>query len=113
MTPEQLSDRIVDVLTAAGFDHVAPEPVDVPLWFGPDAATAADFYLGSGPVRAMAREVLADWRLAQASDVFIGVALGTGFLAMLQRRVFHLDRTALLALTFAAVGALQRPSARP
>ena len=25
---------------------------------------------GSGPVRAMAREVYADWRLAQASDVF-------------------------------------------
>ena len=25
---------------------------------------------GSGPVRAMAREIFADWRLAQASDVF-------------------------------------------
>jgi SAM-dependent methyltransferase len=46
-------DRIVDVLTAAGFDHVAPEPIDVPLSFGSDVATAADFYVGSGPVRAV------------------------------------------------------------
>jgi SAM-dependent methyltransferase len=46
-------ERVVDVLTAAGFDHVAPEPVDVALSFGPDAATAAEFYLGGGPVRAV------------------------------------------------------------
>jgi SAM-dependent methyltransferase len=49
-------ERIVDVLSAAGFDHVAPEPLDVALSFGPDAATAAEFYLGSGPVRAVREE---------------------------------------------------------
>lgn len=45
-----------------------PDPADFEAWLlrhsedGPSAA--------SGPVRAMAREVLADWRLAERSDVF-------------------------------------------
>jgi SAM-dependent methyltransferase len=45
-------ERILDVLTGAGLDDAGVLPVDVPLPFGADAREAADFYLGSGPVRA-------------------------------------------------------------
>ena len=45
-------NRVEWLLEAAGFDSVHLRPIDAQLWFGPDAATAADFYLGSGPVRA-------------------------------------------------------------
>ena len=41
------------LLHAAGFDSVHHRPIGARLWFGPDAATATDFYLGSGPVRAV------------------------------------------------------------
>ncbi|MBQ1050142.1 class I SAM-dependent methyltransferase [Micromonospora sp. C51] len=44
--------RIVAVLMAAGFSDVVPYPVDAELLIGATAAEAADFYLGSGPVRA-------------------------------------------------------------
>jgi SAM-dependent methyltransferase len=43
--------RIHDVLTGAGFRDVVITPVDAPMAFGADAAEAADFYLGTGPVR--------------------------------------------------------------
>lgn len=45
--------RVEWLLHAAGFDSVHHRPISTRLWFGPDAATAADFYLGSGPVRAI------------------------------------------------------------
>jgi hypothetical protein len=41
------------VLSAAGFTDVCLEPLSVPMDFGADAVEAADFYLGSGPVRAL------------------------------------------------------------
>lgn len=61
-------DRTAGILTEAGFGSVVIEPLEVPMEFGPDAETAAEFYLGSGPVRALldrldpgaAREVLID-----------------------------------------------------
>jgi SAM-dependent methyltransferase len=46
-------DRIVAVLTAAGFADVRPAPLATPMDFGPDVASAVGFYLGSGPVRAL------------------------------------------------------------
>ncbi|WP_062348364.1 class I SAM-dependent methyltransferase [Herbidospora yilanensis] len=45
--------RIERVLGEAGFRTVTTTAVDVPLYFGRDAANAADFYLGTGPVRAI------------------------------------------------------------
>lgn len=47
------------------------------------------------------------------NDVFIGVALLTGLLAMAQARLFRLDRTAFLALTFAGLGALSAVASVP
>lgn len=41
------------LLAGAGFDSVQLEPLDATLWFGETAAVAAEFYLGSGPVRAI------------------------------------------------------------
>ncbi len=38
-------------LTAAGLGSIDVQPVDRALWFGTDAAAAAEGYLGSGPVR--------------------------------------------------------------
>ena len=46
-------DRIVAVLTAAGFTDVRPAPLATPMDFGPTVAAAVGFYLGSGPVRAL------------------------------------------------------------
>jgi SAM-dependent methyltransferase len=46
-------DVVEQLLTAAGFDAVQLRPVDTSLWFGRDASSAAEFYLGSGPVRAI------------------------------------------------------------
>jgi SAM-dependent methyltransferase len=43
--------RIDEVLTRAGFAGVTPTPIDFPMLFGRDAADAAGFLLGSGPVR--------------------------------------------------------------
>lgn len=45
-------DTVGDVLRAAGLDDVSVEPCDAALWFGTDAHTAAEGFLGSGPVRA-------------------------------------------------------------
>ncbi|MBX6391320.1 MAG: methyltransferase domain-containing protein [Frankia sp.] len=45
--------RAGDILTAAGFVDVALDAVDLPLNFGPDLDTALDFFVGSGPVRAI------------------------------------------------------------
>jgi hypothetical protein len=63
--------HLTNVLTAAGFSRVRPGPIEVPMAFGPDAGTAADFYAGSGPVlallerhreatRELVREILVD-----------------------------------------------------
>ncbi|MEU8205264.1 class I SAM-dependent methyltransferase [Streptosporangium sp. NPDC049046] len=46
-------ERIESVLGAAGFRAVTATSADVPLFFGRDAASAADFFLGTGPVRAI------------------------------------------------------------
>lgn len=46
-------ERIVDVLTGAGFVDVAPEPIAVDMDFGVDTAEAARFFLGTGPVQAL------------------------------------------------------------
>lgn len=46
-------DHISAVLAAAGFVDVRPEPLDAPMGFGPTLDDAVDFYLGSGPVRAV------------------------------------------------------------
>jgi SAM-dependent methyltransferase len=43
--------RIAAVLTGAGLADVTTTPVDFPMVFGRDAADAAGFLLGSGPVR--------------------------------------------------------------
>lgn len=43
--------RIRDVLGEAGFIDVAITPVTAPMHYGRDAADAADFILGQGPVR--------------------------------------------------------------
>jgi SAM-dependent methyltransferase len=45
-------DRIVTVLSAAGFGKIEPTPMATTMDFGPLDA-AVDFYLGSGPVRAL------------------------------------------------------------
>jgi ubiquinone/menaquinone biosynthesis C-methylase UbiE len=45
--------HLTEMLTAAGFTRVRTEPIEVPMAFGPDAETAADFYAGSGPVLAL------------------------------------------------------------
>jgi SAM-dependent methyltransferase len=42
--------RIAAVLAGAGFRAASPTPVDFPMVFGQDAATAAAFLLGTGPV---------------------------------------------------------------
>jgi SAM-dependent methyltransferase len=44
-------DRIREVLGAAGFGAVEVEPVTAPMDYGRDAADAAEFILGQGPVR--------------------------------------------------------------
>jgi len=49
-------DRIVAVLTAAGFADVRPAGLATPMDFGPTVAGAVGFYLGSGPVRALLDE---------------------------------------------------------
>ncbi|MEU8377698.1 class I SAM-dependent methyltransferase [Streptosporangium sp. NPDC048865] len=46
-------ERIEDVLGGAGFGAVTTTAVDVPLFFGRDAASAAGFFIGTGPVRAI------------------------------------------------------------
>ncbi len=43
--------RIREVLDAAGFDGIHIEPVTAPMDYGRDAADAAEFILGQGPVR--------------------------------------------------------------
>jgi hypothetical protein len=43
--------RIRDVLEAAGFTGIRIEPVTAPMDYGRDAADAAEFILGQGPVR--------------------------------------------------------------
>jgi SAM-dependent methyltransferase len=43
--------RLAEVLTGAGFAGVTPTPLDFPMVFGRDAADAAGFLLGTGPVR--------------------------------------------------------------
>jgi SAM-dependent methyltransferase len=43
--------RIREVLEAAGFDGIRVEPVTAPMDYGRDAADAAEFILGQGPVR--------------------------------------------------------------
>jgi SAM-dependent methyltransferase len=45
------SARIHEVLGAAGFADVSVTPVRAPMDYGRDAADAADFILGQGPVR--------------------------------------------------------------
>ena len=52
--PFSLSDasRIRAVLTAAGFSKVEATPIDLSMRFGDDAADAAVFLVGSGPVHA-------------------------------------------------------------
>lgn len=51
--PISLSDphRIEEVLTDAGFTDVTSKPLTVPMVFGRDAADAADFFIGMGPMR--------------------------------------------------------------
>lgn len=44
--------RVQAVLGNAGFVDIRLEPQDAALRFGPDAESAAKFYVGSGPVRA-------------------------------------------------------------
>jgi SAM-dependent methyltransferase len=44
-------ERIRTVLSRAGLTGVTVTPIDVPMVFGPDASTAAEMHLGSGPVR--------------------------------------------------------------
>jgi SAM-dependent methyltransferase len=44
-------DRIRAVLTRAGFAQIAVAPLEVPMVFGPDASSAAEIHLGTGPVR--------------------------------------------------------------
>jgi hypothetical protein len=44
-------DRIRAVLEAAGFTAISVEPVTAPMDYGRDAADAAGFILGQGPVR--------------------------------------------------------------
>lgn len=46
-------DVVEQLLTGAGFDSVQLRPLDASLWFGQTPAAAAEFYLGSGPVRAI------------------------------------------------------------
>jgi SAM-dependent methyltransferase len=50
--PTSLSDpdRIGQVLTGAGFTAVTTTPLTVPMVFGRDAADAADFFVGMGPM---------------------------------------------------------------
>lgn len=43
--------RIREVLDAAGFADIAVAPLDAPMDYGRDAAEAAEFVLGQGPVR--------------------------------------------------------------
>ncbi|MBF9130567.1 methyltransferase domain-containing protein [Plantactinospora sp. S1510] len=45
--------HLTEVLTGAGFVDVRPQPLDVPMEFGASADVAAEFYLGSGPVRSV------------------------------------------------------------
>jgi SAM-dependent methyltransferase len=45
--------RTTAILTAARLTNIHLQPLDVPMDFGADAHEAADFYLGSGPVRAL------------------------------------------------------------
>lgn len=52
-------DRIRDVLTRAGFAHIAVAPLEVPMVYGPDASRAAEIHLGTGPVRFHLKD--ADW----------------------------------------------------
>jgi SAM-dependent methyltransferase len=44
---------VEQLLTGAGFDAVQLRHVDASLWFGQAPVAAAEFYLGSGPVRAL------------------------------------------------------------
>lgn len=46
-------DEVLAVLTRSGFGEIEMRPLPALLSFGPDAATAARFYVGSGPVRAI------------------------------------------------------------
>lgn len=48
--------RIFAVLSAAWFAQIEVTSLDTPMDFGPDVDTAVDFYLGSGPVRALLAE---------------------------------------------------------
>jgi SAM-dependent methyltransferase len=51
--PTSLSDphRIEEVLTSAGFTGVTTTPLTAPMMFGRDAADAAEFFAGMGPMR--------------------------------------------------------------
>lgn len=52
--------RAERVLTDAGFDDVTVEPVEVPQGWGPDAADAATFLFGWGPMRHWLRDAAPD-----------------------------------------------------
>src|SRR5690606_36288096 len=52
--------RAKRVLTDAGFDDVTVEPVEVPQGWGPDAADAATFLIGWGPMRHWLRDAAPD-----------------------------------------------------
>lgn len=45
--------QTTEILTAAGLTDIRLRPLNVPMDFGADTREAADFYLGSGPVRAL------------------------------------------------------------
>ncbi|MFY1698526.1 MULTISPECIES: class I SAM-dependent methyltransferase [unclassified Solwaraspora] len=45
--------RVTEVLTAAGFVDIRPEPVAAPMTYGVDVAGAVEFVIGTGPVRAL------------------------------------------------------------
>ncbi|GAA3794470.1 methyltransferase domain-containing protein [Sphaerisporangium flaviroseum] len=90
--------HIGDVLGKAGFRAVTTTARDVPLYFGKDAATAADFFLGSGPVRAiledhedlspaMARTILEDALLPYTGPE--GVQLGGALWLVTAQRPCH------------------------
>jgi SAM-dependent methyltransferase len=45
--------RIESILTAAGYDTIRSQRLDTSIHFGPDLPAAVDFFIGSGPVRAL------------------------------------------------------------
>lgn len=46
-------DRILEILTAAGYERVTSTPVEVPTYWGRDVPAAVDFLFDSGPGRAI------------------------------------------------------------